>query len=24
MVAAGFKGLIPSKVTSRPQCCDED
>ncbi|EIM5533253.1 antitermination protein [Salmonella enterica subsp. enterica] len=23
-VAAGFKGLIPSKVTSRPQCCDDD
>ncbi|ELQ7070391.1 antitermination protein [Salmonella enterica] len=24
MVAAGFKGLIPSKITSRPQCCDDD
>ncbi|HCL5312191.1 TPA: antitermination protein [Salmonella enterica] len=23
-VTAGFKGLIPSKVTSRPQCCDDD
>ncbi|HFD8834850.1 TPA: antiterminator Q family protein [Salmonella enterica] len=23
-VAAGFKGLIPSKVTSRPQCCDDE
>ncbi|HFW4212005.1 TPA: antiterminator Q family protein [Salmonella enterica subsp. enterica serovar Reading] len=23
-VAAGFKGLIPSKVTSRTQCCDDD
>ena len=23
-VAAGFKGLFPNKVTSRPQCCDED
>ncbi|EEX4442099.1 antiterminator Q family protein [Escherichia coli] len=23
-VASGFKGLIPSKVTSRPQCCDDD
>ncbi|EEJ7164131.1 antitermination protein [Salmonella enterica subsp. enterica] len=23
-VAAGFKGLIPPKVTSRPQCCDDD
>jgi hypothetical protein len=23
-VAAGFKGLFPKKVTSRPQCCDED
>ncbi|EAP6364786.1 antitermination protein [Salmonella enterica] len=23
-VAAGFKGLIPSKITSRPQCCDDD
>ena len=23
-VAAGFKGLIPSKVKSRPQCCDDD
>ncbi|MDH1086338.1 antiterminator Q family protein [Pantoea brenneri] len=23
-VAAGFKGLFPDKVTSRPQCCDED
>ena len=22
-IAAGFKGLIPSKVRSRPQCCDE-
>ncbi|HDX9251885.1 TPA: antitermination protein, partial [Escherichia coli] len=22
-VAAGFKGLIPSKVKSRPQCCDD-
>ncbi|WP_284038271.1 antiterminator Q family protein, partial [Escherichia coli] len=21
-IAAGFKGLIPSKVRSRPQCCD--
>ena len=23
-IAAGFKGLIPPKVTSRPQCCDDD
>ncbi len=23
-VAAGFKGLIPSKVKSRPQCSDDD
>ena len=23
-IAAGFKGLIPSKVRSRPQCCDDD
>ncbi len=23
-IAAGFKGLIPSKVKSRPQCCDDD
>ncbi|EEW4439281.1 antitermination protein [Escherichia coli] len=23
-VASGFKGLIPPKVTSRPQCCDDD
>ncbi|EEX2584794.1 antitermination protein [Escherichia coli] len=23
-VAAGFKGLIPPKVTSRPQCSDDD
>ncbi|MBD2786300.1 antitermination protein [Xenorhabdus sp. DI] len=23
-VAAGFKGLIPNKVKSRPQCCDDD
>lgn len=23
-VAAGFKGLFPVKVRSRPQCCDED
>lgn len=23
-VAAGFKGLIPPKVTLRPQCCDDD
>ena len=23
-IAAGFKGLIPSKVRSRPQCCDND
>lgn len=23
-VAAGFTGLFPDKVTSRPQCCDED
>lgn len=23
-VAAGFKGLIPSKIISRPQCCDDD
>ncbi|HBC3037089.1 TPA: antitermination protein [Escherichia coli O146] len=23
-VAAGFKGIIPLKVTSRPQCCDDD
>ncbi len=21
-IAAGFKGLIPSKVRSRPQCCE--
>lgn len=23
-VAAGFSGLIPPKVKSRPQCCDND
>ncbi|ERT12018.1 antiterminator Q family protein [Photorhabdus temperata] len=23
-IAAGFKGLIPSKVKSRPQCCEDD
>ncbi|EGJ6593906.1 antitermination protein [Escherichia coli] len=23
-IAAGFKELIPSKVRSRPQCCDDD
>ncbi|EOK1262157.1 antiterminator Q family protein, partial [Escherichia coli] len=23
-VAAGFKGVIPSKVKSRPQCTDDD
>lgn len=23
-IAAGFKGLIPHKVKSRPQCCDDD
>lgn len=23
-IAAGFKGLITSKVKSRPQCCDDD
>ncbi|MBD2827196.1 antiterminator Q family protein, partial [Xenorhabdus szentirmaii] len=23
-IAAGFKGLIPSKIKSRPQCCDDD
>lgn len=23
-IAAGFRGLIPSKVKSRPQCCDDD
>ncbi|MBL6361048.1 antitermination protein, partial [Escherichia coli] len=23
-VAAGFKGIIPPKITSRPQCCDDD
>ena len=23
-VAAGFKGIIPVKITSRPQCCDDD
>ncbi|HEI6731364.1 antiterminator Q family protein [Yersinia enterocolitica] len=23
-IAAGFKGLIPSKVKSRPACCDDD
>ncbi|WP_311781232.1 MULTISPECIES: antiterminator Q family protein [Pantoea] len=23
-VAAGFTGLFPNKVTTRPQCCDED
>jgi len=23
-IAAGFSGLIPSKVKSRPQCCDDD
>ncbi|MEG2040763.1 MAG: antiterminator Q family protein, partial [Hafnia sp.] len=22
-IAAGFSGLIPSKVKSRPQCCDD-
>ncbi|MCT8353849.1 MULTISPECIES: antiterminator Q family protein [Photorhabdus] len=23
-IAAGFKGLIPNKAKSRPQCCDDD
>lgn len=23
-IAAGFKGLIPNKVKSRPQCCEDD
>ncbi|EMK4943245.1 antiterminator Q family protein, partial [Escherichia coli] len=23
-IAAGFKGLIPPKVKSRPQCSDDD
>lgn len=23
-IAAGFKGLLPAKVKSRPQCCDDD
>lgn len=23
-IAAGFKGVLPSKVKSRPQCCDDD
>ncbi|EIC1941974.1 antitermination protein [Escherichia coli] len=23
-VAAGFKGIIPAKITSRSQCCDDD
>ncbi|EOB7509994.1 antiterminator Q family protein [Providencia stuartii] len=23
-VAAGFSGLIPNKVKSRPQCCEDD
>jgi len=23
-VAAGVKGIIPAKITSRPQCCDDD
>lgn len=23
-IAAGFKGLIPTKVKSRPQCSDDD
>ncbi|EKF0513583.1 antitermination protein [Escherichia coli] len=23
-VAAGFKGIIPAKIISRPQCCDDD
>ncbi|KNC91280.1 antiterminator Q family protein [Trabulsiella odontotermitis] len=23
-IAAGFKGLIPTKIRSRPQCCDDD
>ncbi|WP_445494610.1 antiterminator Q family protein [Photorhabdus sp. SF281] len=23
-IAAGFKGLIPNKIGSRPQCCDDD
>lgn len=23
-IAAGFSGLIPSKVKSRPQCCEDD
>ncbi|MBD2824311.1 antiterminator Q family protein, partial [Xenorhabdus szentirmaii] len=23
-IAAGFKGLIPNKVKSRSQCCDDD
>ena len=23
-IANGFKGLIPAKIKSRPQCCDDD
>lgn len=23
-IAVGFKGLIPNKVKSRPQCCEDD
>ena len=23
-IAAGFKGLLPSRTKSRPQCCDDD
>lgn len=23
-IAAGFKGLIPSRVKTRPSCCDDD
>ncbi|MDC9591617.1 antiterminator Q family protein [Xenorhabdus sp. XENO-10] len=23
-IAAGFKGLIPNRIKSRPQCCDDD
>ncbi|MDH1318764.1 antiterminator Q family protein [Enterobacter bugandensis] len=23
-IAAGFKGLLPARVKSRPQCCDDD
>ncbi|WP_273968300.1 antiterminator Q family protein [Enterobacter cancerogenus] len=23
-ITAGFKGLVPARVKSRPQCCDDD